>query len=374
MRPPLPTLGPQPKKSPLGPVIGLSLLLGLCTGGVWWWKHRPASPPSADAGDSPEKAGAEDPAKAGALAATPSSTNPDVPPLAPTTVDPIPATPPPGAVPAVPGELSRATIRVEGPLETAVVAAAGAAVGPALAQVVTRTLVWWVDVPGDIRRGDTLDVLYEVRSNEEPLVHAVRFSSGKTGQTHRAYRFQAASDKNARYYLPSGEELELRLVNSPLDDYEQVTSLLRDGRKHKGVDFKTPVGTPIKAPFTGIVRRKNWAFRFNGNCIDLEEVGGKHRHALFLHMDELPRSLKVGDRIAVGSVLGRSGNSGRSFAPHLHYQLEAANERILDPYENHRTYRRSLPASQRAAFETEMRRQEGLLGATAMAGSGGAGN
>jgi murein DD-endopeptidase MepM/ murein hydrolase activator NlpD len=241
-------------------------------------------------------------------------------------------------------------------------------VGPALAQVVTRTLVWWIDVPGDLRRGDTLDVLYEVRPNEEPLVYAVRFTSNKTGQTHRTYRFQAEGDKNPRYYLPSGEELELRLENSPLDDYEQVTSLLRDGRRHKGVDFKTPVGTPVKAPFTGIVRRKNWSFRFNGNCLDLEEAGGKSRHALMLHMEELPHSLKVGDRIAAGTVLGRSGNSGHSFAPHLHYQLEAADERVLDPYESHRTYRRSLVPSQRAAFEAEMRRQDGLLGTTVAGG------
>jgi murein DD-endopeptidase MepM/ murein hydrolase activator NlpD len=264
--------------------------------------------------------------------------------------------------------LSRASVRVEGPLETAVTAAAGPEVGPALAQVVTRTLVWWVDVPGDIRRGDTLDILYEVRLDEEPLVHAVRFTSGKTGQTHRAYRFQPEGDKNPRYYLPSGEELELRLENSPLDDYEQVTSLLRDGRRHKGVDFKTAVGTPVKAPFTGIVRRKNWSFRFNGNCIELEEVGGRHRRALFLHMDELPRSLKVGDRFNVGTVLGRSGNSGRSFAPHLHYQLETRDERVLDPYESHRTYRRSLAPTQRAAFEAEMHRQDRLLGITTVAG------
>ena len=128
------------------------------------------------------------------------------------------------------------------------------------------------------------------------------------------------------------------------------------------MDFKTPVGTPVKAPFTGVVRRKNWSFRCNGNCVELEEAGGKHRHALFLHMEELPRSLKVGDRVTAGTVMGRSGNSGHSFAPHLHYQLEAADERVLDPYESHRTYRRSLPAAQRAAFDTEVRRQEALLG------------
>ncbi|WP_233261709.1 M23 family metallopeptidase [Vitiosangium sp. GDMCC 1.1324] len=345
--------------------MAISLLLGLGAGGVWWWKQRLASethaPATADAQATAPVA--QGPGDAGSTAAVPTTAA-----ATPTAPAPAAAAAPTSSDPLKAAGLSKASIRIDGPLETAVIAAAGPEVGPALAQVVTRTLVWWVDVPGDIRRGDTLDVLYEVRPNEEPLVYAVRFTSNKTGQTHRTYRFQPEGDKNPRYYLPSGEELELRLEGSPLDDYEQVTSLLRDGRRHKGVDFKTAVGTPVKAPFTGIVRRKNWSFRFNGNCIDLEEVGGKHRHALFLHMDELPRSLKVGDRIAAGTVLGRSGNSGRSFAPHLHYQLEAADERILDPYESHRTYRRSLAASQRTAFEAEVRRQDGLLGTTLAGG------
>ncbi|WP_235217049.1 M23 family metallopeptidase [Archangium violaceum] len=336
----------------------VSLLLGLSAGGVWWWKQRLAS-------ETPPATSEQQLAATGSPATPPSATAPSAASAAPVAAAPVAAPP---TDPLAAAGLSRATIRIDGPMETAVTAAAGPEVGPALAQVVTRTLVWWVDVPGDLRRGDTLDVLYQVRPGEEPLVYAVRFTSNKTGQTHRAYRFQPEGDKNPRYYLPSGEELELRLENSPLEDYEQVTSLLRDGRRHKGVDFKTPVGTPVKAPFTGIVRRKNWSFRFNGNCVELEEIGGKNRRALFLHMDELPRSLKVGDRFNVGTMLGRSGNSGRSFAPHLHYQLEAANERVLDPYESHRTYRRSLAASQRAAFEAEVRRQDGLLGTTVAGG------
>ena len=345
MRPPFPTLGPQPKKSPFGAVLLISLVLGTAAGGVWWWKNRfPAqeTPP---------------PSPVAAVAPAPVAHAPqEVPPPPPAAVDSL----------AV-GGLSRASVKVTGPLETAVVEAAGRAVGPALAQVLTRTLVWWVDVPGEILRGDTIDILYEARPGEEPLVHAVRFNSGKTGQVHRAYRFQPGGEAHPRYYLPSGEELELRLEHSPVDDYEQVTSLLRDGRRHKGVDFKTPVGTALKAPFTGVVKRKNWAFRFNGNCVELEEVGGRGRRALFLHLDELPRSLKVGDRISQGTVFARTGNSGRSFAPHLHYQLETQGDRVLDPFESHRTYRRSLGASQRPALEAEMQRLDGLLG-TATAG------
>jgi len=72
-------------------------------------------------------------------------------------------------------------------------------------------------------------------------------------RTYEAYRFQPAGAPFARFYTPGGEDLERRLVPSPLDSWEQITSLLKDGRKHKGVDFKTPVGSPVKATFDGTI-------------------------------------------------------------------------------------------------------------------------
>jgi murein DD-endopeptidase MepM/ murein hydrolase activator NlpD len=157
----------------------------------------------------------------------------------------------------------------------------------------------------------------------------------------------------------------MRLEHGPVDDFEQITSLLKDGRRHKGVDFKTAVGTPVKAPFTGVITRKNWSFRANGNCVELQESGGKGRRALFLHLSELPRTLKVGQRFPQGATLAETGNSGRSFAPHLHYQMMGAGDRVLDPYENHRTYRRSLSNLQRATFDAEVRRLDALLSPSA---------
>lgn len=345
MRPSLPTLGAPPKRSPLGPVVATSLILGAAAGGVWWWKQR-------------LNMQGDEVTAAANVAASPTAGAP----VAASAAAPTP--PPPPADPLVAAGMARASVKIEGPLETALVQAAGSETGPALAQVVTRTLVWWVSVPQDLLRGDTLDVLYSVRPNEEPLVHAVRFVSGKTGQTHRSYRYQPEGEPNARYYLATGDEMELRLENSPIDHYEQITSLLRDGRRHKGVDFRAPVGTKVKAPFAGVVKRKNWNWRSNGNSIELEETGGKHRRALFLHLAELPKSLNAGDRIGVGQVLADSGNTGHSFAPHLHYQLMTQDDRVLDPFEEHRTFRRALTAAQRAGFEAEVRRLDGLLGTT----------
>ncbi|AFE10860.1 M23 family metallopeptidase [Corallococcus coralloides] len=342
MRPNLPTLGGPPKRNPFGPVVAVSVILGAAAGGVWWWKQRMADVPMDVASQT---ASALD---AGTVAQAP------VAPPAPT--DPVKA-----------AGLERVSIRIEGPLETALVQASDATVGPALAQVVTRTLVWWVRVPGEILRGDTLDVLFQRRPNEEPLVYAVRFVSGKTGQTHRAYRFTPAGEANARYYLPGGDELELRMEKSPIDSYEQITSLLRDGRGHKGVDFRAPVGTTVRAPFAGVIKRKNWNFGSNGNCIELVETGGKGRRALFLHLAELPKNIQAGMRVNAGQVLAQSGNTGHSFAPHLHYQLMLGENRVLDPFDQHKTFRASLAAAHKGAFDTEVQRLDGLLG-TSVAG------
>jgi murein DD-endopeptidase len=225
--------------------------------------------------------------------------------------------------------------------------------------VLVRSLVWWLSVPTDLRRGDVLEALYEERPGEDPIIHAVRYKSGKTGRTYEAYLFKPADSQWPRFYTPDGAELELRLQHAPLDDYEQVTSLLRDGRGHKGVDFKTPLGSAVHAPFDATVVRKNWNWRGNGNSIELHESGGHGYTALFLHLSE-PSPLANGAHVSRGEVVGKSGNTGHSFAPHLHYQLMAGTK-VLDPFAVQETVRKKLPEKERAAFAAEKARLDHLL-------------
>src|SRR6266568_4545938 len=263
---------------------------------------------------------------------------------------------PPLAVPAAaaapaPGEHVRhVQVTLAGALETAFVAQLGRELGAPLTQVVTRSLVWWVSVPGDLKRGDVIDVLFSEWPRAEPLVHAVRFRSEKAGRTFAAYRFQPEGAPFARFFNRDGQELELRLKDAPLDEPEQVTSLLRDGRGHKGIDFRTPVGTPVKATFEAVIARRNWNFRANGNCLELREQGGAGRSVYFLHLSELPAEPRVGDHVEKGRVVARSGNTGHSFAPHLHYQLMSARGALLDPFATEPTYRRALPDADRGRF------------------------
>lgn len=346
--PELPTLGEPPKKSPVPAIAVTALLVGAAAGGAYWWKNR-----------VPEPAPAAAPA---AEAAAPQAAPAEVPAPAPLAQAPAAAAPAAQPSPAPKGGVQTLSARIHGPLEAAIVEHAGRQVGLPLTQVVTRSLVWWVKVPQDLVKGDQLDVAWEERDGQEPLVHAVRYRSGKHGKTFQAFRFQAPGAKFARLYDEGGQELEEHLVDGPVDSWEQITSLLRDGRRHKGVDYKTPVGTPVKATFDGTVTRKNWNFRGNGNCVELVETGGQGRTALYLHLAELPKALQPGQRVKKGEVFAQSGNSGRSFAPHLHYQL-MKGEKVVDPFEVHQTSRVALAPADLGKFKTETARLSKLLDA-----------
>jgi len=237
-----------------------------------------------------------------------------------------------------------------------------------LTQVANRLLVWSLQVAKDARKGDRIEILFSpappggagASGSQEPVIDALRFTSQKRGKTFAAYRWQAPGARYPRYYRADGSEVEERLVEGPIREYEQITSLVKDGRKHKGVDFRTPVGTPVYAPFDGVVERRNWKFSANGNCLDLlDPVTG--RHAIFLHLDVVPKTMQKGRAVRKGEPIAVSGNSGHSFAPHLHYQLEAPGGRVLDPFAVHRTRREALPPADLPAFEAERARLDALL-------------
>lgn len=263
------------------------------------------------------------------------------------------------AAPLAEDELHELSVTIRGSVNRTLKQAVGRKVGDPLAQVTGRLLVWWLDVSRDLRRGDRLRLVYELPEGAEPLIHALSFHSQKFGRTYEAFRYQAPGADAPRYYDREGREVELRLERSPIERYEQITSLLRDGRGHAGVDFKAPVGVPIVAPWGGVVRRANFNQRINGRCVEIEDAKG--RRFLFLHLSEVAPEMRPGARVARGQLVGFSGNTGRSTAPHLHYQIMSRLGRVLDPMEEHPTYRLSLERAQLPAFREAVGRYDRRL-------------
>ena len=54
-----------------------------------------------------------------------------------------------------------------------------------------------------------------------------------------------------------------------------------------------------------------------GNCVVIDH--GNSEFSLLAHMQEGSVTVKVGDQVVAGQVIGKLGNSGSSFGPHLHY-------------------------------------------------------
>lgn len=100
----------------------------------------------------------------------------------------------------------------------------------------------------------------------------------------------------------------------------------RWGKDHDGIDMAAPIGTPVHAAAAGAVIYSGDQVRGYGNMIVLQHSDGlvtvyAHNSVLLVH---------TGDNVAVGQEIARVGDTGRSTAPHLHFEVRRG-EQPQDP-------------------------------------------
>lgn len=100
-------------------------------------------------------------------------------------------------------------------------------------------------------------------------------------------------------------------------------------RMHTGIDITTPRGTPVVATADGVV---SYAGRRGGYGITVEV---KHRKSgyttRYAHLSRIPETTRVGRRVSRGELIAYSGSSGRSTAPHVHYEVLNSARRAINP-------------------------------------------
>jgi murein DD-endopeptidase len=228
--------------------------------------------------------------------------------------------------------------------------------GPALSAHFARLFHWDLNLRKDLRKGDRIVVAW--REGDDGIeIAAASLKTGKLRKTLTAYAWTRSTDVFSSFWTKEGAEQTRRLVESPLSDYQLVTALLRDRPNHKGMDFKAPEGTPVLATRAGRITRVNWRQRANGNCIELTFPGGTT--AKYLHLSKV--NVRPGQQVSAGQAMGLSGNTGRTTAPHLHYQLENG-QRVIDPVDYHRTMQRAVSTGDMDAFQSDVARLDALLG------------
>ncbi|MFH0806517.1 MAG: M23 family metallopeptidase [Candidatus Brennerbacteria bacterium] len=96
--------------------------------------------------------------------------------------------------------------------------------------------------------------------------------------------------------------------------------------QHLGVDLDTAEGSPVYVINDGVV---NLAENFTNYGKTLVVDHGVGIFSYYLHLSGF--NVKVGDRVTRGEVIAKSGNTGYSIAPHLHFSMRIRNASI-DPF------------------------------------------
>jgi len=94
---------------------------------------------------------------------------------------------------------------------------------------------------------------------------------------------------------------------------------------HGGIDFRTPTGTPIYSTGTGIVVHagRNGGY---GKMVEIDHGNGITTR--YAHLSAV--EVREGDHLTIGVRIGKSGSTGRSTGPHLHYEVRR-NGNAVDP-------------------------------------------
>ena len=185
---------------------------------------------------------------------------------------------------------------------------------------------WRLDFYRDVHAGDAYRMLVEREVRPDGSMRGVRVLAAEFRNRDRvlaAIRFQADPDK-PNYYDEKGESVKRAFLLAPLD-FRRVTSgfssrrfhpVLRRYRAHLGTDYGAPSGTPVRATGDGTVTRAGWWGGY-GKAIEIRHPNGYATR--YAHLSRV--SVRRGQRVGQGEVIGRVGSTGLSSAPHLHYEF-----------------------------------------------------
>ena len=199
-----------------------------------------------------------------------------------------------------------------------------------------RYLWWDLNLWRDLIAGDSLYLIYDTLGSgtrENSLV-CMRYVpvSGSANHPFTVYTFLKTGDNYPSAWYPDGREAVRILDRMPLSTWEEVTGICgepREGHSHAGVDWKAPEGTPVRTVMGGTVTRTNWNTAYNGYCVEVD-FGGYSE--VFLHLEGISPGVTSGALLSAGDQVGTVGNTGRSYTPHLHYQINDTQGNAIDPF------------------------------------------
>ena len=198
-----------------------------------------------------------------------------------------------------------------------------------------------IDFFSDCQKGDKYAIIVprkyyidmkgkKVFTNFYGDIEAVYYEGKSVGNVY-AFKYLENKDQLPDYYNEEAKAVKRPFLRVPFTFRVGISSGFgrrRDPvsraftRNHNGVDFPVKTGTTFISVAKGRVIKIAYQRNGAGHYIRLRHANGYFTE--YFHLSHIKKSLHVGSVVKQGEVLGRTGNTGRSTGPHLHYGMMKA--------------------------------------------------
>ena len=193
-----------------------------------------------------------------------------------------------------------------------------------------------IDFQRDIRKGNKIKIFFEIYTDSQNNYIKpgnINFSEIiLNDESYELYRFQSEGDEFVEYFNSDGKSATKALMKTPINGARLSSGfgmrkhpILGYNKKHQGVDFAAPTGTPIMAAGTGhieFVGNNGGA----GKYIRIKHLNGYKTS--YSHLSKYASGIQKNVKVRQGQVIGYVGNTGLSTGPHLHYEVIFNGKRI----------------------------------------------
>ena len=191
-----------------------------------------------------------------------------------------------------------------------------------------------VDFQRDIKKQDKFQIMYEIFTDEKKrLIESGNILYANlimSGEDNSLYYFDKKGAEG--HYDKNGKSVRKALMKTPINGARLSSPYgMRkhpiDGfnKMHRGTDFAAPMGTPIMASGSGVIKKAGWCGG-GGNCIVIKH--NSTYQTIYAHMSKFAKGMRSGVRVKQGQTIGYAGSTGKSTGPHLHYEVLINEKRV----------------------------------------------
>lgn len=216
------------------------------------------------------------------------------------------------------------------------------------------------------RPGERFDVVIEMIADERgnfleagDLVFAA-YNGEKTSGSW--YRFTPEDSGVPEFFNRNGVAGDEFLIRDPVRGAaitsgfgNRIHPITGDYLPHTGVDFRAPVGTPIRAAGSGLITDMRWGDGY-GWFVRIQHERGYE--TVYAHMSGFAEGLTPGKTVMRGDTIGYVGSTGSSTGAHLHYEI-LRNKSYVNPVTLELPTGRDL--SRNAGLFAEFKTQRNLI-------------